>query len=82
MGKSPRRYRRKKGRDWGTPNSVRRASKTPYMTTDVEEERVDLLRALVNQEVDHIRGDIERDMKEDMHKEIEKHKIEFHAEIK
>ena len=49
--KIPRRYRRKKGRDGVTPNSVRRASKTPKVTTDVKEEKVDFLHS---QEVNRI----------------------------
>mgnify|MGYP000580162792 CR=1 FL=1 len=48
--KIPRRYRRKKGRDGGTPSSVRRA-KTPKLTTDVEKEKANLLHSMVNQEV-------------------------------
>ena len=79
--KTPRRYRRKKGRDGDTPKSVQRASKTHRMTTEVEEERADLMRSMVNQEVNRLRGDIERDMKKEMHKELERHKIEMHAEI-
>ena len=84
--KTPRRYRRKKGRDGDTPKSVQRASKTPRMTIEVEEERAeegraDLMRSMVNQEVNRLQGDIEIEMKKEMHKELERHKIEMHAEI-
>ena len=51
------------------------------MAIDVEEEKTDLLRTLVNQKVNRIQDSIERAMKEDMHKEIEKHNIEMHVEI-
>ena len=86
--KTPRRYHRSKGRDGSAPNNIRRVHKAPRMQTpfdipfDVENGKHDLLRHLIAQEINLIREDMKRALKEEMKKEIEKQKTELYASLK